>query len=98
MSSAIDHLIINTPYDEPTEYWRYVPESKSFKRETGRRPAGYVTASSTKKIVDDPGVFVEIPLVNRIRERVKAWREGNEAQGVAPYAGTTGITKRLLEH
>lgn len=98
MASAIDHLIINTPYEEPKEYWRYVPESKSFTRATGRRPAGYVTASSSKKMVDDPGVFIEIPLVNRIRERVKAWREGDEAQGIAPYAGTTGITKRLLEH
>jgi type III restriction enzyme len=98
MSSAIDHLIINSPYEEPKEYWRYIPESKSFKRETGRRSAGYITASSTKKVVDDPGVFVEIQLVNRIRARVKAWRDGDEAQGIAPYAGTTGITKRLLEH
>ncbi|MGH9845433.1 MAG: DEAD/DEAH box helicase family protein, partial [Blastocatellia bacterium] len=96
--SAIDHLIINTPYEEPKTYWRYIPESKTFTRETGRRPAGYITASSTKKIVDDPGVFIEIPLVNRIRERVKAWREGDEAQGIQPYAGVTGITKRLLEH
>jgi len=96
--SAIDHLIINSPYEEPETYWRYIPESKTFTRETGRRPAGYITASSTKKIVDDPGVFIEIPLVNRIRERVKAWRDGDEAQGIPPYAGVTGITKRLLEH
>ena len=34
---------------------------------------------------------MEIPLVNRIRPRVKAWRE-------AGYPGVTGITKRLLEH
>ena len=40
---------------------------------------------------DDPGIFVEIPLVNQIRPRVKAWRE-------AGYPGVTGITKRLLEH
>ncbi len=39
---------------------------------------------------DDPGVFREIPLINRIRERVKAWRESG-------YPGVTGITKRLLE-
>ncbi|MER3429423.1 MAG: type III restriction endonuclease subunit R, partial [Meiothermus sp.] len=34
---------------------------------------------------------VEIPLVNQIRPRVKAWRE-------AGYPGVTSITKRLLEH
>ena len=91
----IDQLIINTPYEEPKEHWDYIPESKTFRRETGRRKAGYITASSSKKIVDDPGVFIEIPLVNRVRERVKAWRDGDEAQGIQPYAGVTGITKRL---
>ncbi len=96
MSSAIDHLIINTPYDEPQQYWKYIAETKSFLLESGRRPAGYITATSTKKIVDDPGVFVPIPLVNDIRRRVKTWREGDEA--MQPYAGVTGITKRLLEH
>ena len=96
MSSAIDHLIINTPYDEPQQYWKYLAESKSFRLESGRRPAGYITATSTKKIVDDPGVFVAIPLVNDIRRRVKTWREGDET--IQPYAGVTGITKRLLEH
>ena len=48
-------------------------------------------ASSDSKAFDDPGVFVEIPLVNRIRPRVKAWRD-------AGYPGVTGVTKRLLEH
>ena len=57
----------------------------------GRRPAGYVVASDNSRAFDDPGVFVEIPLVNQIRPRVKSWRE-------ARYPGVTGITKRLLEH
>ena len=47
--------------------------------------------SEGSQAFDDPGVFVEIPLVNQIRPRVKAWREGG-------YAGVTGITRRLLEH
>jgi hypothetical protein len=33
----------------------------------GRRPAGYVLASVDSKAFDDPGVFVEIPVVNQIR-------------------------------
>ena len=54
-----------------------------------RGPAGYVVASGDSKAFDDPGIFVEIPLVNRIRPRVAAWRE-------AGYPGVSSITKRLL--
>jgi type III restriction enzyme len=88
---TIDQLIINSPYEEPTEHWRYHLESQKFSREQGRRPAGYIRATEKSKSYKDPGVFVELPLVNQIRPRVKAWREGG-------YAGVTGITKRLLEH
>jgi len=57
----------------------------------GRRSAGYVVASGDSRASDDPGIFVEIPLVNRIRPRVKAWRK-------AGYLSLTSITRRLLEH
>lgn len=89
--SSIDQLIINGPYEEPAEHWRYARESRSFSRETGRRPAGYLIASKNSKAFDDPGVFVEIPLVNQIRPRVRKWRD-------AGYPGVTAITRRLLEH
>jgi len=94
MPTTIPQLIINSPYEEPAGHWRYDRESRSFGRVPGRRPAGYVRATPGAKAFDDPGVFLELPLVNRIRERVKAWREDL----ANPYAGTTGITKRLLEH
>ncbi|WP_414347206.1 BPTD_3080 family restriction endonuclease [Synechococcus sp. H55.11] len=48
-------------------------------------------ASGDFRASDRPGIFVEIPLVNQIRPRVKAWRE-------AGYPGVTSITKRLLDH
>ena len=89
--AAIDQLIINGPYDEPAEYWRYNRERQTFSRAPGRRPAGYLIASRDSKTFDDPGVFVEIPLVNQIRPRVKSWRDNS-------YPGVTAITKRLLEH
>ena len=89
--STIDKLIINKPYAEPKCYWRYNRETRKFSREPGRRPAGYLIASANSKTFDDPGVFVEIPLVNQIRPRVKEWRD-------AGYPGVTSITKRLLEH
>ena len=91
MSSGIDHLIINSPYAEPTRHWDYNHLRMAFDLADGRRKSGYTIASTTKKLINDPGVFVEIPLVNQIRGRVKEWRE----QG---YAGVSGITKQLLTH
>ena len=88
---TIDRLIINSPYEEPTRYWSYNRERRTFSLKEGRRPAGCVIASEGSRSFDDPGIFVEIPLVNQIRPRVRAWRE-------ARYPGVTGITKRLLEH
>jgi len=89
--TTIDRLIINSPYEEPTHHRRYDCESRLFDRIEGRRPAGYVIASGDSKAVDDPGVFVEIPLVNQIRPRIKLWRD-------AGHPGVSSITKRLLEH
>jgi type III restriction enzyme len=89
--ATIDRLIINSPYEEPSRHWVYDPVTKLFSLVPGRRDAGYLVASTTSKNYDDPGLPVEIPLPNKIRPRVKAWRE-------AGYPGVTSITKRLLEH
>ena len=88
---TIDQLIINSPWEEPAEHWSYDRTTRLFDRTEGRRHAGYIVASEGSRAFDDPGVFVEIPLVNRIRPRVRAWRE-------AGHPGVSGITKRLLEH
>ena len=79
------------PTKSRAEYWKYDRESRLFSRVPGRRPAGYVRASESSKAFDDPGIFIELPLPNKIRPRVNAWRE-------AGYAGVSGITKRLLDH
>jgi len=84
-------LIINSPYEEPKYHWHYDRQTRTFELVEGRRPAGYVVATPGSKSFDDPGIFVEIPLVNQIRPRVKAWRE-------AGYPGVTTITRRLLEY
>ncbi|MEK6323057.1 MAG: DEAD/DEAH box helicase family protein [Acidobacteriota bacterium] len=92
MPATIDQLIINTPYDEPTRYWSYDRETRTFTLKEGtRRPAGYVRATPNAQAFDDPGVFVPLKLANLIRPRVRAWRE-------AGYPGASGITRRLLEH
>ena len=77
MPKTIDQLILNSPYHEPAEYWSYNREKREFTRKQGRRPAGYVRASESSKSFDDPGEFIELPLVNQIRPRVKAWREAD---------------------
>jgi len=86
----IDQLIINSPYEEPKQHWLFMHETKEFEHKEGRRLSGYWKATvRTSKNFDDPGEFVEIPLVNQIRPRVKKWKENN-------YPNVTGVTKRLL--
>ena len=87
----IDQLIVNSPFAEPAKFWSYDREHRLFTLEDGRRPAGYVVATPGGKGFDDPGQFVELPLVNQIRPRVNQWR-------AAEYPGASGITRRLLEH
>ena len=89
--AGIDQLIINSAFREPTHHWKYDLNSQSFIREEGRRPAGYFVAGQGSNQYNDIGQFIELPLVNRIRPRVKAWRE-------AGYPGATGVTHKLLEH
>ena len=86
--NKIDRLIINGPYEEPREYWHYNRERRAFSIKPGRRPAGYLKASEQSRFFDDPGIFVEIPRVNYIRDRVSSWRR-------AGYPGVTSMTKRF---
>lgn len=91
MPKGIDKLIINSPYTQPNCHWEYNRDSRSFELAQGRRKAGFVIASPDSQSFDDPGIFKEIELVNKIRPRVDLWR-------AADYPGVTGVTKRLLEH
>ena len=86
-----EHLIINSPYEKPKQYLKYIREIRKFELVEGRRPAGYIVASEASASFDDPGHFIELDLVIKIRERVDRWRE-------AGYPGVTSITKELLEH
>ena len=89
--ATIDRLIINSPYEEPSRHWRYERESRTFALVQGRRRAGYVVASGDSQAFDDPGIFVEILLVEQIRSRVAAWRKRG-------YAGVSAVTRRLLHY
>ena len=87
----IDKLIINSPYEEPKQFWEYIRDRREFVLQSGRRKASYIVATPNSQSFDDPGIPIEIKLVNTIRPRINKWRE----QG---YPGVTGITKRLLQH
>lgn len=87
--ASIDRLIISSPYEEPKTHWEYDEAGAEFVEAEGRRPAGYFVMGQESNRYNDLGRFVQIPLVNTIRPRVKAWRE-------AGYPGITGVTRDLL--
>lgn len=79
-------LIISSPFERPTHHWQRKTDSK-LELITGRRPAGYEIFDTRANTVRS----VQLELVNRIRERVDAWRD-------AKYPGVTSVTRKLLEH
>ncbi len=82
--------ILNSPFVEPAWHWRIV-EGEPARKEAGRRPALYYyrppTVSSSDAPSEGAGTAIELKLVNRIRERIKTWRE----------AGWPGVTRTTLE-
>jgi type III restriction enzyme len=86
--------ILNSPFDEPIEYWN-IEEGAAPDKRRGRRPAGYFyrdpKAPPSDSEHDARGIWQELTLVNLIRERVKHWRE----QG---YSGVTRTTLDLLNY
>lgn len=81
--------IINDPFREPTRHWHFgdgAPEIRD-----GRREAGYIPPAPKGQQLDFTAELVRLDQVNRIRDRVREWREGG-------YRGATQITKALFEH
>jgi len=91
MSLLVDNPILNSPFEEPARYWAYEEGQPVLKE--GRRPAGYYLKARTRgaQMAMLEEEFVPLDLVNTIRGRVKAWREGG-------YPGVTPITRQLLQH
>lgn len=83
---ASQSLIINSPFACPTHHWRRAGDHR-LELVDGRRPAGYEIFDTRNNTVRG----VELELVNRIRERVDAWR-------AADYPGVTAVTRQLLAH
>jgi len=90
----VSEPILNSPYAEPAEHW-YIAEGEEPKRLPGRRAAGYFYRDPVVTVADSEhiarGVWIELPLVNLIREREKAWRGQR-------WPGVTRTTLELLDY
>src|SRR5437764_64570 len=85
--------ILSSPFEEPVEHW-WIEEGQLPERRRGRRPAGYFYRDPTAPPAEGEGFtrgeWVELQLVNRIRDRLCDWR----SQG---YPGASRTTLELLE-
>jgi type III restriction enzyme len=89
--------ILNSPFEEPKEYWEFVPDGEP-ERRNGRRPARYFYRPPEKESPEAPGgevgTTIELKLVNLVRQMVMAWRE----HAPDPYPGVTRTTLELLQY
>jgi type III restriction enzyme len=99
-SFEVAEPILNSPLDEPRQYW-YIREGEQPERRQGRRRSIVFPPRTQKsewdlsdgtlgKAAEYPGAY-EMLLVNLIRERVSAWRN-------AGYPGATRTTLELLAY
>src|SRR5207244_1361120 len=59
---SIPQLIINSPYEEPKEHWKYHRETRLFTLEKERRQAGYIRESEKVgiQVPSDGGEFLRL--------------------------------------
>lgn len=101
--ALIDNPILNSPYFEPAKHWPFDEDRGIISGDPveGRRPSSYLTPIPGAKIghgqlqlgVTDQETIKRNELINDIRARVKAWREGRR-----PWDGVTPTTRKLLQH
>src|SRR5688500_12101591 len=99
-SYEVPEPILNTPFDEPAEYW-YIEQGKLAERRQGRRASVvFPPRDQSQPWEKATGILApsqeyrsgfDLVLVNLIRQRVKAWRN----QG---YPGVTRTTHELLQY
>ena len=95
----IENPILNSPFREPDRHWRFTDEGITNEIVATRREAYFIPMPPPKKKGKQLQFDTEWTQdriepndkVNRIRERVKHWREGE-------YQGITQVTRKLLQH
>ena len=87
----VESPIQNSPYDEPTKWWRIVPGETPQLLE-GRRPAAYYwrKPGTAEEDSEDVGIEITLIMVNRIRERLRQWCADR-------CPGATRITLELID-
>jgi type III restriction enzyme len=92
-SLEVDEPILSSPYHEPAEHW-LIEEGKLPRKQAGRRRAGYFYRDPSVPMSGEEftrGDWVELELVNQMRERLAEWRRDG-------YGGATRTTLELLEY
>lgn len=98
--AVIENPILNSPFREPTRHFKFDAEGITDEILNGRRPSShFVPIPRAKKKGKQLQFETEWtkdriepnPVVDRIRQRVGAWRQGG-------YVGVTGTSSRLLAY
>jgi type III restriction enzyme len=107
MSETIDNPILNSPYEQPDQYFEIGPNGPTGEIRVGRRPSeSFIPIAITKKGTRGKDDSQQIQfdfdatgerrernsLINDIRRDVAKWRRGGE------YAGVTPVSRKLLQH
>jgi len=92
MSNIVENPILNSAFEEPTQYHYFAPGQEPEVRD-GRRSAQYLMArrNRTGRAVQIVHEYRDLEIVNRIRERVNEWRRKG-------YPGVTRTTWELLQY
>jgi len=93
-TQAVPDPVINKPYEEPERHWRYgkdgVPSIVAERRRASYWYKNNRTGAAQQDLLADEESD-DLPLVNRLRDDVKRWRETG-------YRGASGVTRDLLAH
>lgn len=98
--TVIENPVINSPFTEPDQHFRFTDEGITNDIVAGRRISSYfIPIARPKKqgkqlVLDTEWTedrIEENRFVNRVRERVKQWRTGG-------YVGITATTRHLLSY
>jgi len=93
-TQAVPDPVINKPYEEPKQHWRYGKDGVPSIVAERRRASYWYKTNRTGAAQQDLLAEEEsddLPLVNRLREDVRRWRE-------SAYRGASSVTRDLFAH
>jgi type III restriction enzyme len=98
---VIENPILNSPYTEPKQHFKFSDEGITNDVEDKRRISSYFVPIPRAKKKNPKQLAFETEwtadrieenkFINRVRDRVALWRQGG-------YLGVTSVTRRLLDY